>query len=289
MRDGGQRSLDHPSVNTGHQLIALGGGDELAGLNQLAVFIRHPQQHFKGGTPRHTANRRDDWLGVNFEAVLPQSNLQLSQPVDVTPLSRRDLVPRRIDVHAPASLLLGHVAGRVCGAQQVLQRASLPGHFYQADADADGEDPVLPDEAVVPDGVAYVVGDLARLVERAANQQHAEFVPAQPSDEVRVADLVADELGDFPEHIVASQMPAGVVHSLEPVQVHVAENRVHRVVVAAFQGLGQLPLELRAIDQPRQRVVGCLVGDPARQAAHLGDVMHDDHGARHRVASTDDR
>ena len=44
-------------------------------------------------------------------------------------------------------------------------------NFDDADTDADVEDLVAPDEAMIGDRVANVIGYLARLLERAADQQ----------------------------------------------------------------------------------------------------------------------
>jgi hypothetical protein len=67
-------------------------------------------------------------------------------------------------VHVPVALLLGDVAGRVRGAQDLLDRVALARDLDDPDADADAEDPVLPDEPVLADRALDVVGDLARLV-----------------------------------------------------------------------------------------------------------------------------
>src|SRR6185437_5923101 len=116
----------------------------------------------------------------------------------------------------------------------------------------DVEYPVPPHEAVVPHGAADVVGDLARLLERTADEQHAELIASQAPDGVAVAHGVAQELGDFAQHAVAGEMAARVVDHLETIEVEVTQHVLAVAAVADLDRLLQAPLELTSIDQTRQ-------------------------------------
>jgi hypothetical protein len=89
----------------------------------------------------------------------------------------------------------------------------------QADAYADVEDLVAPDETIVAYGRAHVFRDLPRFVEWAAEQQHSELVPAEARDDVGVADLFLDEAGHLAQHVVARDVSACIVHGLETIEV----------------------------------------------------------------------
>ena len=148
-----------------------------------------------------------------------------------------------------------------------------PGQLHEPDADADAENAVFPDEAVLVDRAPDVVGDLPRLVERASDQQDAEFVAAEARDRVGVAHRLADERRDLAQHVVAREMAARVVDGLEAVEVEVA----HHVDLAAgprnFERLAEAALELAAVDESGQCVVTRLVGHLLGQPAQLAHVM----------------
>ena len=149
-------------------------------------------------------------------------------------------------------------------------------HLGEADRDADVHDPVLPDEAEVADRLAQVLGDALRHVEGAVEQQHAELVAAEPGERVGRADAGLQHARDLLQQPVAGLVAAGVVDDLELVEVEVehdvARSRDRR---ASLQRLVEAMLELAAIDQAGQRVVGRLVGERALQPALLADVVED--------------
>ncbi len=179
------------------------------------------------------------------------------------------------------ALLLGDVAGGIRRAEHVLERAALARDLDQPDADADVEDLVLPDEAVAADRAHDVVGDLPGLLERAADQQDAEFVAAETRDGVRVADRFLDDAGDFAQQVVAGEVPALVVDRLEAVEVQVAEHVAAAVRVGDVQRVLQPSLELAAVHEAGQRVMAGLVAHLSRQAADVTDVAHGNHRAVH--------
>ncbi len=92
-------------------------------------------------------------------------------------------------MHLSAALLLGHVTGRIRRAHDVLQRTAGVADLDQADRNTDVEYLVLPDKAIVGNRVADIGRNLARLVDRAADQQRTELVAAETADEIRVAHL----------------------------------------------------------------------------------------------------
>ena len=132
----------------------------------------------------------------------------------------------------------------------------------------------MPDEAIGGDRAAHVVGDLPRLVERAADQQHAELVAAEARDRVRIAHRFAQQLGDFAQHAVAGEMAAGVVDDLEAVEIEVTQHVRRLAAPRRFRGFVETAFELAAVHEAGQRIVRRLVRHLAMQAAQLGDVVH---------------
>ena len=261
-----------------HQPVALRGAHELAGLHRHAVLVAQPQQHLESGPAGNRIVHRHDRLRVQLEAAVLERRLQLLQPVDLAAAARRRLVARRVDLHV-AALLLRHVAGGIRRRDHVLDRAALARDLDEADAHADVEDLVLPDEAVVGHGAHQVVGDLARLVERAARQQDAELVAAEAADGVGVAHRLLEQPGNLAQHAVAGGVATLVVHRLEAVEVEVAEHAAVAIATRLLDGFLETPDELAAVDEPGERVVARLVGHLARQSAQVGHVAHGDHRA----------
>ena len=119
------------------------------------------------------------------------------------------------------------------------------------------------------------LGDLLRLVERATGEQHRELVAADARDGVRIANALLQERPDLAQQVVAGNVPARVVDELEPVEVEVADDVADAFAARRVERGLEPPLELRAVDEARQRVVARLVGHLARQSAQLADVVED--------------
>ncbi len=178
-------------------------------------------------------------------------------------------------MHAAAALLLRDVARGVRGAEHALGRAAVLADLDEAHADADVEHAVLPCELVARDGLANVVGDLPRFVERAAREQHRELVAADARDGVRIAQALLQQRGDLAQQVVAGDVPARVVDELEPVEIEVADHVTDAFAARGVERRLEPPLELRAVDEARQRIVARLVRHLAREAAQLADVVED--------------
>ena len=83
-------------------------------------------------------------------------------------------------------------------------------------------------EAVVAHRLADLLGDARGLLERAMLRQDAEFVAAEPRDDVGRTHVPLQQRGDVPQQAVAGRVPAGVVHDLELVQVDVQQRMARR-------------------------------------------------------------
>src|SRR5688572_8202819 len=120
-----------------------------------------------------------------------------------------------------------------------------------------------------------VLGDLLRLVERAARKQHRELVAADARDGIRIADPLLQQRADLAQQVVASDVPARIVDELEAVEIEITDDVAHAFAARRVERRLEPPLELRAIDEARQRVVARLVRHLAREAAQLADVVED--------------
>ena len=94
------------------------------------------------------------------------------------------LIVRLIHMHAVATAVLGRIAGAVSGAQQRPQGFDVFINGYQADAGANRKALAVPAEAKLFYRVAYVFGYPHRLLQRAVVEEDAEFIAAQPRQQI---------------------------------------------------------------------------------------------------------
>ena len=188
-------------------------------------------------------------------------------------MARQGLIARRVHGDPARTLLLRDITGGIGGGEQFLERAALARDLDQPDGHPDVEDLVFPDETVVPDRAADIIGDLAGLLERTADQQHAELIAPEAADGVAVAHRIAQQLGDFAQHAVAGDVPARVVHDLEAVEVEITQHVLPIAAMAPVDRLLGPPFELAAVDHAGERIVRRLIGHLASQAPQLRHVV----------------
>ena len=115
---------------------------------------------------------------------------------------------------AVASGALGVVERGVGRGHQPLGVARVVGHRRHAGADRHRR---LAHRA--GDAVAHAFGDPHRVLAGAPGQEHDELVAAVASGDVEVLGVGDERVGDLTQHRVAGQVPVGVVHLLEVVDV----------------------------------------------------------------------
>src|SRR6185295_6987249 len=90
-----------------------------------------------------------------------------------------------------------------------------------------------------------------RLIE-AVHCKSDKLVTSKSSNNVRIPNGLAQDLGDFLQRGIANLMPAPVVDRLEVVQIHVDENAVSRTLPRVVQGLVREHVEPVTVVQTRQ-------------------------------------
>ena len=149
----------------------------------------------------------------------------------------------------------------------------------QPDAHPYGEGLAFPGEPVVAHRLDDRVGDPARLIGRAVLEQQPELVAAQACHGVVLAHPLVQARGELAQQLVAGRMAAGVVDHLELVEVEVGQRMRAGFLTQGAQQAGEPALELEAVDQAGQRVVGGLVGHLLGDAPLLGHVVQHQHHA----------
>ncbi len=88
-----------------------------------------------------------------------------------------------------------------------------------------------------------------------------------------------EQLGQLPQQLVSGRVTTGIIDDLELIEIHIAQHLVDARARPALQRLGHPPLELLAVDQAGQGVMGCLMGQFERQPAVDGHIAKGQHRA----------
>ena len=77
-------------------------------------------------------------------------------------------------------------------------------------------------------GFAQSISELLRLDHRRVRKKQHEFVAGVAANDVVASDCVAQQAGDRAQHVVALQVPEGIVHRLEVIDVD--DGQCHRLL-----------------------------------------------------------
>jgi hypothetical protein len=157
------------------------------------------------------------------------------------------------------SLAFRLVARGISSAQQLGRRGAAVADRHDSYAHADAERPAIAGERLIGDRPSELFGQPNSLDQAAMFQQHTELIAAQTGQRVAGAHPAPEQAAEIAQELVSCVVAAGVVDSLEAVQVEEAERVPGSFLRCAGQSLGQAPLELGAVDQARQGVMGCLM------------------------------
>ena len=208
--------------------VDLGDRDELGRAHHAARRAAPAQQRLDAHDParRHRGLRLVDEAQLVVLHGRPQVPLQLAPGVD------HRVEPRLEEGEPAAARLLGAVERQVGVAQQLLGRGAVAGAAGDADAGRDPHLLVLEPERLDHRGHDPPRG--RRHVARLARPllEHRELVPAQPGDEVALADHAPDPPRHLPQQLVPGRVAVRVVHRLEPVEVEDQQRQTGRPVLA---------------------------------------------------------
>ena len=184
-----------------------------------------------------------------------------------------------IERRAIAPGVLGGIAGHVGLAHQFGRARGFGGDGDDAGTGADVVDPALPVEAHGADAGDELFGDGLGLHQIAVAQQQGEFVAADPRHGIRAAQGVPQQGAQFAQQQIAGGMAGGVVDHLEAIEVDEAQRVLDGPGLGLLPGGVQLLLELQAVVEASQGVVGGVVAQLALQIAGVGDILEHQHRA----------
>ena len=141
---------------------------------------------------------------------------------------------------AVATRFLGGLAGAVGGAQQRRDVLVVGGNRHDADAHAEPERTIVPEELVLADGHPQDFRGFHGFFQTAALEQHAKLVTAQPRQRVAPANFRFQQRAKLAEQRVAGAVATGIVDDLELIEIQVTQR------VRGLAGLGALQCTLQA-------------------------------------------
>jgi hypothetical protein len=188
-----------------------------------------------------------------------------------------------------ASAALGPVAGGIGGLERV-DRLLGPGRDRRdADARANRVGSSATPKAMSTDRPPDALDDSRCPRQPAVFQENAEFIPPETPQSVPGSQPVAHQSAQLTQQVVPRQVAAGVVHSLEPVQVEKAQGVLGLLRPRAGECAGETALEFAAVDQAGEGVMGGLMRELSRDQPRVGHVPRDHGRAGDRTAPVVDR
>ncbi len=148
-----------PAVDKGHEVVTLGGGNELAGICKGAVVLMQPDQDlcFLFELPAYGR----DGLGVEDEAVILEGLGKPRYPPHLTATAQELVVGGFVGANHVAALFFGQPAGVVGRGKHVVDVGVSLFEGNDGKTGGDIEGILLPDEAALH-GFVHVTSDLRR-------------------------------------------------------------------------------------------------------------------------------
>jgi hypothetical protein len=160
-----------------------------------------------------------------------------------------------MDFNSVSSGVLGPVAGQIRLAE-CFDRGGLAEERDETEADANSTESTVACESVARYGPPDIVSDPGSFGGSAMLQEDAEFIATEPGHRVPRPYARSDDRAQLSQQLVSGQMAAGVVDSLETVQIHEADHMFGLPLGRSRECPLQSPLELGPVDQTREGVVG---------------------------------
>src|SRR2546429_184192 len=159
----GDRLADDPSVDGGHEAMALRLREERVGGLHTPTLVWQAQENLAPRTGRKLRCQGYDRLSVQLKLALVYGSGEAHDPSGLELLVDPGRHLRLREMDAVASCVLRGIAGLVGGAQHVSRASARRGDGDDADADAPREAPLPPRVPEVFDRPLQLPGDLFRL------------------------------------------------------------------------------------------------------------------------------
>ncbi len=128
-----------------HQPVALRGGNEINGMNELTVRIEHANEKLVAPWSRRPfVLELENRLEVEHESVVLHRFLNVRRAQNLPVSGIRAVGTRLVHVDPVSSQVFGRVTGNIRVRQQLLPALHLAGDRHHADADPDLVAPLLP-------------------------------------------------------------------------------------------------------------------------------------------------
>src|SRR5579862_4191888 len=258
--------LDHPPIDRRGDTVALGGGNEVVRLHQVSGLVLETQQQLVVRAALGSLQRLY-CHAEQLEATFLERSVDARRPLHLlAPPHELDVVLGKA-VHAVAAILLGRRAGTVCGREHAGDVLVVGRDRHDPDARAETKNAILPGEAEIAHRLPQCLCGAHRLIERAALEEDAELVAAEPRKRVAPAHLGFQQRTHLPEQGIACAVATGIVDDLELIDVEIAERVGGFACLRALQRALEAGLELAPVDEPGEQVVARVIRQPPVELA----------------------
>jgi len=236
-----------------------------------------------------SAGQRQDLLKEQAEAVIAERAVDAVHPLHLAVAFGECAVFLLVHVDAITAMVFGHITGRVGGTQDVHDAAAVGGNRHDTETRADLEDLVFPGErnffttsrSISAVSLASSIGQCSSSMPNSSPPRRAR-VSVSAHARLQVCRQLL-------EQFIAGDMPAGVVHDLELVEIQIAERVLGVAAARALDRLFQPDLKLAAVDKAGQPDQAGLPGHLPRHIAQGGDIVQHQHRTDHCIGVVTDR
>ena len=227
---------------------------------------------------------RDDALRMETEAVVLERIADAGDPFDLAVAQRQFLIVGTVAVNPIAAFFLGHEAGSIGHPHQIVERIELVDVGDQADRQAGRIRLASPEESGFEDDLAQRFRHPHGVLRTAAAQDHAEFIAANPRQQIAFAQALLQQSAQLANQLVASGMSTAVVDNLQLIEVEVHDGMTGPRRRRQRQHRAELALEFAPVRQAGQRVMTGLMRHLQRMFSLGTDVVQNHHHTK-RFAS----
>ncbi len=195
----GDRTLDDPTIDDRHQLVAVRRGQQPIEIHDATVFVEHPQQQLEMRACTHGARKRGDQLRIQTQMSGVDRIAQLSGNVDVGKPAHQADVVALINLDAISASILGCLAGAFGSGQRVHQLGTVRVNGRYTDADREVQPRFAMCRRQLHDPFAQCFGKGLRVIQ-VHRHEDREPVSGDPRRERFRRQTRTDELTHLRQH-----------------------------------------------------------------------------------------
>ena len=203
--------------------------------------------------------------------------LQPPRPAEIQAHGHLGVALWTVQVHLVAAAALGEVTGDVGVGQHLPRRMRVTVDERHADAAVNLVALAAIQKVVLIQHIAEIFRDRRHVARDDVAQNHGELVAAEACEQIGIAQARLQLLADFDQQLVTGGMAGGVVEVLETIEINVQQRRYFLAALEALHLGIEGALEMVAVMQLGEWVVGRLPQQFTFEQSAFGDVAKRHH------------